>query len=209
MHVRYREKRLKATVSAILVLAVVFAVIPRTKAVAGGEIVERVETYPVSGRTGIELYRSIGERGPKSGVGRAIAHTTFKLTWRRDYRPQGTSCTLVSAVPRLIITYTLPKPSNPLPPETRKRWDTFIDGIRRHEQVHGVHMKEMVAEIEANTIGATAENDPGCKKIRQDIQAPLGAASLRQRQRSSDFDRVEMAEGANMHRLILGLVNGD
>ncbi|MET3662597.1 DUF922 domain-containing Zn-dependent protease [Aquamicrobium ahrensii] len=205
----YREKRLKATVAAFSILTAALTVTPPTYALAGGEIVERVETYSISGRTGIELYRSIGERGPKSGVGRAIAHTTFKLTWRRDYRPQGASCTLVSAVPRLIITYTLPKPSNPLPPETKKRWETFIDGIKRHEEVHGVHMKEMVAEIEANTIGATAGNDPGCKKIRQDIQAPLGAASLRQRQRSSEFDRVEMAEGANMHRLILGLVNGE
>lgn len=205
----YREKRLKATVAAFLILTTALAVAPVTHALAGGEIIERVETYSISGRTGIELYRSIGERGPKSGVGRAIAHTTFKLTWRRDYRPQGTSCTLVSAVPRLIITYTLPKPSNPLPPETKTRWETFIEGIKRHEEVHGVHMKEMVAEIEANTIGATAGNDPGCKKIRQDIQVPLGAASLRQRQRSSEFDRVEMAEGANMHRLILGLVNGE
>lgn len=185
------------------------AAVSGSPAFAGGEIIERVEHYPVSGRTGIELYRSIGERGPKSGVGRAIAHTTFKLTWRRNYQPQGTSCTLVSAVPRLIITYTLPKPSQALPPDTRKRWDNFIEGIRLHEEVHGVHMKEMVAEIEANTIGVTAENDPGCKKIRQDIQAPLGAASLRQRQRSSDFDREEMAKGANIHRLILGLVNGE
>ncbi|MET3790733.1 DUF922 domain-containing Zn-dependent protease [Aquamicrobium terrae] len=191
----------------LLAAALVFAAI--SPAVAGGEVIERVQAYSISGKTPIELYRSIGEEGPKSGVGRAIAHTTFKLTWRRDYRPQGTSCTLVSAIPRLVITYTLPKPSQALPSETKKRWDVFIDGIKRHEEVHGVHMKEMVAEIEANTIGVTAENDPGCKKIRQDIQAPLAAASQRQRQRSRDFDRVEMAEGANMHRLILGLVNGE
>lgn len=200
---------MKATIAAFLFMVCLLVAVSGSRAFAGGEIIERVENYSISGGTGIELYRSIGEHGPKSGIGRAIAHTTFKLTWRRDYRPQGTSCTLVSAVPRLIITYTLPKPVQALPPDTKKRWDSFIEGIRLHEKVHGVHMKEMVAEIEANTIGVTAENDPGCKKIRQDIQAPLGAASLRQRQRSSDFDRAEMAEGANIHRLILGLVNGE
>ena len=206
MKFQNEENRVRATALSLPLLA---AVLVSAAMPAAAEVVERVETYAISGRTPIELYRSIGENGPKSGVGQAIAHTTFKLTWRRDYRPQGTSCTLASAIPRLVVTYTLPKPAQKLPPETKKRWDVFIDGIRRHEAVHGVHMKEMVAEIEANTIGVTAENDPGCKKIRQDIQAPLAAASQRQRQRSKEFDRVEMAEGANIHRLILELVNGE
>ncbi|MFC5385379.1 DUF922 domain-containing Zn-dependent protease [Aquamicrobium segne] len=201
---------MKATVTAFWGVAVLLVMMFSSQALAAGEFIERVETYAISGQSGIELYRSIGERGPKSSVGRAIAHTTFKLTWRRNYQPQGDgSCKLVSAIPRLIITYTLPKPTGSLPPETKRRWDVFLEGIKRHEQVHGVHMKEMVAEIEANTIGVAAPDDPGCQKVRQHIQAPLGAASMRQRQRSRDFDRQEMASGANMHRLVLGLVNGE
>src|SRR5690606_28969288 len=46
---------------------------------AEGRIAERIETYPINGRTGMELYLSIGERGPKLGNTRAIAHTTFDL----------------------------------------------------------------------------------------------------------------------------------
>ena len=38
---------------------------------------EVVNTYAVSGVTGRALYDSIGERGPKVGIARAIAHTTF------------------------------------------------------------------------------------------------------------------------------------
>ena len=176
---------------------------------AYGETTERVESYSITGKTGIELYRSIGEHGPKAGVARAIAHTNFKLTWSRNYQPQEDgSCKLVSARPNLVITYTLPKPAGNLPPAVKKQWDTFIEGVRRHEQEHGVHMREMVAEIEAATIGFSVADDQKCQKVRKAIIPSLSQASQRQRERSRDFDRVEMGEGGNMHRLILALVNG-
>ena len=57
-------------------------------------------------------------------------------------------------------------------------------------------------------LGFTAENDPACRKIRQELTARLAAASATQRQQGRDFDREEFREGGNMHRLILGLVNG-
>lgn len=41
--------------------------------------VEKVKTYAISGKSGIELYQSIGENGPKAGAGRAIAITDFDL----------------------------------------------------------------------------------------------------------------------------------
>ena len=174
---------------------------------AAGTVAEKEKTYAIAGRTGLELYQSIGERGPVVGKGiRTIAHTNFKLTWRRDYAPKNGACTLVSAVPKLIITYTLPKPAGPLAPETRRRWAVFIDGIRKHEHVHGQHIREMVTEIETNTIGLSVPDDPGCKKIRQAIVAPLKAASDTQRIRSREFDHVEMGEGGNIRNLILGLV---
>jgi len=175
---------------------------------AEGRVVEQEKPYVIEGNSGIELYRSIGERGPRLGVARAIAHTNFKLTWSRKYEPQGNACTLVSARPNLVITYTLPKPAKPLSGDAAARWKIFIDGIRKHEKVHGEMIREMVARIEKTTIGMSAPDDPKCVKIRKAILVPLSEASLAQRQQSRDFDRVEMSEGGNMHRLILGLVNG-
>ena len=172
---------------------------------------EQTKTYAISGRTGPELYASIGERGPVVGsIGtRTIAHTTFDLKWSRNYQPQKDgSCRLVSAKPWMTITYTLPKPSTKLAPGAQKSWDTFIAGLRRHEKVHGEHMKDMVERILATTVGVTVPNDPKCQKIRQHIQTPLSEASLEQRQRSAEFDRVEMSNGGNVHRLILALLNG-
>lgn len=177
---------------------------------ADWQATERTATYAISGSTGMELYAAVGAKGPLlSGGSRAIAHTTFDLKWRRDYRPQPDgSCRLVSAKPFMTITYTLPKPSQKLPPDTAARWQAFIDGMAAHERVHGEHMKEMVDEIIAVTVGHSTPDDRGCKKIREEIKGPLAAASQRQRQRSRDFDRVEMSDGGNVHRLILALVNG-
>ena len=187
--------------------AVVLAIVP-SAARAEGQTVEQVKTYAISGSTAAELYASIGERGPKAGMGRAIAHTNFKLTWQRKYEPQGGACTLVSAKPKLIITYTLPQPSGRLPADLQIRWDVFYEGVRRHELVHGQMIKDMVATIEKTTIGVSVAGDPNCKKVRQEIIKPLSEASLAQREKSRDFDRVELGDGGNVHRLILGFVNG-
>jgi len=168
---------------------------------------ERVEHYRISGRSGIELYRSIGENGPTVGVGRAVAYTDFKLLWSRDYRPQADgSCKLTTARPNLTITYRLPRAPDTLPETTRRAWQAFLAGITAHEKVHGDIIVDMVRQIEAVSVGLSAPADPGCQKVRAALQEKLGALSQEQRRKSRDFDREEMREGGNVHRLILALV---
>lgn len=171
--------------------------------------VEKIENYRVSGQDGLELYRSIGANGPKVGVGRVIAYTDFKLLWSRDYRPQPDgSCTLVSAKPSLTITYRLPKAAGDMPVQTRQLWEVFIDGVTKHEKVHGEMIVDLVKAIEETSIGLTAPNDPECKKVRAELQSRLGPLSQEQRRRSREFDQVEMRDGGNVHKLVLALVNG-
>jgi len=172
------------------------------------QAVEQIKSYPVSGQTGAELYEAIGRNGPEISLGmRTIAHTSFKLTWRRNYEPQGGNCVLVSAVPKLIITYVLPKPKGKLPAALQPHWQRFYEGVRAHEKVHGDYIRDLVHAIEAETIGLTVPDDPGCTKIKAEMTKRLGALSQTQRQRSRDFDRVEMSEGGNIQQLVLGLVN--
>lgn len=170
--------------------------------------VEKVETYAISGQSGPELYRSIGENGPNVGVARAIAHTNFKLTWTRDYQARAGACVLVSAKPKLIITYTLPSPSAPLPPAIQKNWEVFLAGVSAHEKVHGAEIIDMVRKIEAATVGLTIADDPKCSKIRVEMTKRLSELSQAQRQASREFDRVELGKGGNLQKLILALVNG-
>lgn len=192
------------------VLLVAMAAAWAPAAAADWTATEQVKPYKVSGRTGIALYESIGARGPLlGGSSRAIAATTFDLKWRRDYQPQPDgSCRLVDAIPFLTIVYSWPEPSQKLAEPTASLWKTFIEGIRRHERVHGEHMREMTQRILDTTVGLTVADDPKCEKIRQEILKPLAAASEEQRRRSRDFDKAEMSDGGNVHQLILGLVNG-
>lgn len=184
------------------------AFFPHAGSAADWQPVEQEAPYTVTGRTGLELYESIGARGPKAGDGRAIAHTSFKLTWRRDYQRQGNACVLASAKPKLIITYTLPKVSGKLASPLKESWETFIEGVRTHERVHGRMIIDMVREIEAFSVGLRQENDPNCRKIRETLTRRLAEISQAQRQKSRDFDRVELSKGGNVHTLVLNLVNG-
>jgi len=174
------------------------------------EAAEQVKTYPVYGRSGPELYRSIGENGPViSGDRRTIAHTTFKLTWGRDYRERADGgCVIARNVPKLIITYTLPKPREGLPQGVASSWKRFYDGLAAHERVHGQHIIEMVQAIEDVSVGLNAPDDPGCHKVRAELQTHLKRLSDEQRARGRAFDRVEMGDGGNVQGLVLDLIQG-
>lgn len=194
---------------ALSLLAAGLAAASPSGAAAEWQPVEKVQTYSVPGATGAELYASIGARGPKLSIGtRAIAQTSFALTWSRKYENRGDACVLATAKPKLIITYVLPKPANGLPAPVKENWERFISGVRDHERVHGDYIVEMVKQIEAATVGLTVPADPNCRKIREEMTRRLGALSQEQRQRSRDFDRVELSPGGNVHTLILQLVNG-
>ena len=198
-----------------LLLCFISALLLSSPARADWKPVEKVENYAITGQTAPELYASIGERGPLIGkdvVGnkvRVIAHTNFKLTWTRDYRPEGGACVLKTARPKLIITYTLPKPAGLLPAVESKGWAVFIAGLAAHERVHGDQIVDMVRKIEAISVGLTVAGDPGCKKIRTELTNRLSELSQAQRQASRDFDRVEFGPGGNLQRLVLAFVNGE
>lgn len=191
----------------LLAVAMCIASLPMT-ARAEWQAVEKVKTYAITGTSGRELYDSIGERGPLLGPKvRAIAHTDFKLTWTRKYEPQPDgACMITANVPKLIITYTLPKPSAQLPPSTRKSWQKFIAGVEAHERVHGGFIKDMVKEIEAVSVGFSIPDDPKCSKIRVELTKRLGEISNKERRRNSDFDKVEFSDGGNLQQLVLKLV---
>lgn len=171
------------------------------------EAIEKIDHYAVNGTRPMELYQSIGERGPKLGGGRVIAHTSFKLTWQRDYQQQGQACVLASAKPKLIITYTLPKPAQKLPSDVAAKWKAFYDGIVAHEKLHGQFMKDLTQQIQDVSIGLRDENDPGCKKVRAALQAQLKPISDAHVARHSEYDQVEMSPGGAVHQLILTFLN--
>ncbi|WFP61563.1 DUF922 domain-containing protein [Mesorhizobium sp. WSM4904] len=195
---------------AVLLTTLLFS----TPALADWQPVEKIETYAISGQTVEELYVSIGDKGPligrdSAGNGRrAIAQTNFKLTWQRDYQPQGGACVLRTARPKLIITYTLPKPAGKLAPDVQARWDAFAAGLIAHEKVHGAGIVDMVDKIVAFSTGLTVADDPGCTKVRAELTQYLDKLSKAQRQASRDFDKVEFGPGGNLQKLIAAFLIG-
>lgn len=171
--------------------------------------VERIKHYSVSGKTGPQLYESIGKNGPRIRGGRpTIALTSWDLKWRRNYQPRGSACTLVSAKPFFTITYTLPKPAAKLRGATARHWKVFAAGIAAHEKVHGKYARAMVDTIIRTTVSLTVEGDPKCRKIRAEVLKRVKAALATYNVRSRAFDREEMAAGGNVHALILRLLEG-
>lgn len=161
------------------------------------------KTYAISGSSGIELYESIGSKGPKD----AIAETRYTLTWRRLFDEEGGDCRLVRFRPELAIVVVLPKPSAPLSPTLQRKWERFIAGIRKHEDVHVRMIREMIPATEAAVAGAKVENDKTCAKVKKEVSSRIDAAIANYKARSRDFDRQELSDGGNVHRLILALVN--
>ncbi len=86
--------------------------------------------------------------------------------------------------------------------------EAVYDGLAAHERVHGQHIIEMVQAIQDVSVGLSAPNDPGCHKVRAELQSHLKRLSDEQRARGRAFDRIEMGDGGNVHQLVLGLLNG-
>lgn len=203
------RRRVQLRTLPVVALAWTTLLLPPLPADAGDIRAKQVEkTYTISGTTGLELYQSIGAKGPRLGASSAIALTEFDLKWGRDYVRDGNDCVLPAVRHFLTITTTLPKPRGNLPPDLAARWRVFIDGIRAHEAVHGEYVVDMAQQIHDTTVGFRQPDDPNCKKIRKTIQVPIKAAFDRYKARNRAFEQSEMSDGGNVHQLILELVNG-
>ncbi|MEN0002111.1 MAG: DUF922 domain-containing protein [Pseudomonadota bacterium] len=189
-------------------LCLILLLMPVTANTADWQPNESTQTYTIAGTTPMELYRSIGERGPKTAQGnRAIAVTDWDLLWRRDYQKRGAGCILASALPFLTITYKMPKPSANLTGETAQRWQHFYAGIKAHEDVHGVLLQALTSTIIRDTVGLTTESDDGnCNALRAKVLAQVKIAFDAYRRDSDEFDRIEMAPGGNVRSLVRAFI---
>ena len=184
-----------------------FAIPCQTHASKNWKAKERIKSYPITGTTGRALYASIGKHGPRlKGGRRTIAHTTFDLKWRRNYKPQGSACKLVSARPFLTIIYTVPKVKTNLTGPLASKWNRFYAGILTHEKVHGKYVREAVYEIMQSTVGLTVKNDLKCQKIRTKVLQEVKTAYKNYSTKSRVFDQAETTSNGNVRQLVKALV---
>lgn len=162
--------------------------------------------YSVSGATGLEIYRNIGEQGPRVGLRRAIGLTEWDLKWRRNYLPKNGGCRVTDVKPFLTITTTLPRAVS-IPETMKRQWQAFLDGIETHEDGHALRLKIMVDEIIAATSELIVDDDPDCRKAKEDVQRRVKSAFDAYTVDNRAFETTEMSEGGNVHRLILDFVD--
>jgi predicted secreted Zn-dependent protease len=199
-----RRRALVCAALALVCAALMLAALP-ARALDWTATEETVH-YAIDGASGMALYQSIGANGPVVSLKRAIARTDNELLWGRDYVPQGTACRLAEIRPFLTITYTLPRPRGALDGAVAAKWSAFIAGITTHEEVHGALMRSMVDDIIAQTDGLVVADDPGCRKIRAEVERRVIAAHARYKAQNRAFEASEMAPGGNIRGLIMGLV---
>lgn len=196
----------------VLALALTLAAAPLAAEEPNGWTpVVKIERYAISGQSELDLYKSIGEKGPMvyRGKVRAIAYTDFKLTWTRRYENDASGgCVIAENRPNVTIIYRFPKPAGRLSPAVKANWDRFEAGIETHERQHGQFIVSMVSRMVAETVGLSAANDPSCKKVRAELTRRLGAAFKEKSGKDAAFDNVEMGDGGTVRRLVMGFVYG-
>lgn len=193
--------------AAIAAFAACMAITASSTAATAEQIKIKSTTYGISGSNGIELYMSMQRRGPRHGfLSRAIAQTSYMVEWEAEVRAVGSTCHVVSATPKLDMTYTYPQPSGNLSPQVRKRWQRFMVGVKKHEERHGSLARQMVRAAEASVKGLRTQNDGSCRRTRAEIKRRANAVYATYEARQRSFDAQEHKDRGNIERLIRRLV---
>ena len=169
----------------------------------------RTVTYSISGKDGNALLDAMDRRGPKHGfLTRAIAQTSYTVSWTVDWKEQAGACRVTNADATLSITYTYPQVKGTMPPNLQRRWVRFIAGVRKHEETHGQLARQMVGAAEKSLKDISYATDPRCRKTKAELKKRIALIYAKYEARQVEFDRVEHGEGGNVERLVTLLGKG-
>ena len=147
------------------------------------------------------------KRGPRHGLlSRAIAQTSYRVIWNTRAERADGGCRSTSGRPTLNITYAYPMPPESISPALRARWNRFMVGVRRHEEMHGKIARRMVDEAYRSIRVLRIAGDPTCKTTKRELRRRTQAVYARYEARQEQFDRIEHRDGGKIDRLIMALV---
>lgn len=178
-----------------------------TSAAAGVKVAVKTTHYEISGKSGQALVAAMDRKGPKHGfLTRAIAQTQYKVSWELEWAEKDGNCRVRKANGDLAITYVYPKVSNRLDGALGKRWTQFLNGVRKHEEVHGSIARQMVAAAEKAIRGVATKNDRGCSRIRREVAKRVNAIYSQYEAKQIRFDKGEHKEGGNVEKMLFKLL---
>jgi predicted secreted Zn-dependent protease len=193
---------------AVVLALALLAYLPLAKsAFAKVKVSEKTEYYEISGKTGVDLYRDMGRRGPRHGfLTKAIAQTRYEVTPEGHMAHEKGLCRIKGAGVTLKITYIYPKPRGPLSADLARRWKRFQADNVRHEQMHGRIAKEFAAAADTYFRRFAVKDGPSCRKAVSQLKREAKALTDRYEKKQVDFDRNEHRDGGAVDKSALALI---
>jgi predicted secreted Zn-dependent protease len=175
---------------------------------AGAKVSVKTTTFPISGVSGETILNELERKGPKHGfMSRAIAQTRYTmnsdaLAWRHD----NGVCVVTKPSVRLDITYIYPKVSGSMSGAMRARWQRFMAGVTKHEEVHGRLARQMAHAADKAISGLRVKDGKGCTRLHTEMKRVVNLVVADYEARQRRFDAVEHKSGGNIEGLIRKLV---
>jgi predicted secreted Zn-dependent protease len=133
---------------------------------ASAQVTEQREAFPVSGRTGPELARSLSREGPRLGLFKKTSGAVKStITTSLNYEKRGRECRIANASSRIVLIYKLPHATERLEPGVRKKWDRFIAVMRTRLQNHKTIAQAHRSAMDRALTGIYFANDPRCLRV--------------------------------------------
>jgi predicted secreted Zn-dependent protease len=169
---------------------------------AAPKVVEKVEYYAISGKTGPELLRDMARRGPRQGfLTKAIAQTRYETRADGRLRHAAGVCRFEGGT-TLEVTYIYPKPSHALDRDLARRWRIFQADNERHEKVHGKIARELAVELDRRLRAFALPDGPSCWKATAALKRERKALFDLYEKKQVAFDVKEHREGGPVDRSI-------
>ncbi len=195
-------RRLLSTLIAMALLS--------TAAAAGVEVKSKVETYRISGDSGMALVQAMDRHGPRHGfMTRAIAQTRYSVGWELGFKNTGGKCRLETADVTLSVNYRYPELARAASPALQAKWRRFLVGVRKHEETHGRLARQMATEARNAVMRVAFADDPGCRRARREVTRVVQTTYAKYEARQQRFDAFEHQPGGNVDRLVSRLIRRD
>lgn len=168
-------------------------------------IKEQVKFYQVSGRTGAQVHRKFGRRGPRwmrrkhgiAGIQRLVDLRNLK------YLENGNKCKILSADIVLSLVYYFPKWTNKKSAsrDTQRLWANFEKELVRHEKTHGSYFKETTRRFDKKSLKTLTTSSKGCRGSAQLAKNGLLKAYEKDEARHIAYDKREQRPSTRIRKM--------
>lgn len=171
-------------------LAALFAASAGAAELEAPDINDSIEYRDISGSNEDALSAALKQVGTSNENGdRFAANTRWQLRWNfRVEQHPGASCGLASAKTELDIHMTLPRwmPPKNASPALVKKWNTFADALRKHEDGHRDIAIE-AARVVTDRAGA-AQSERDCATLKKRLERIADDTVRQYKDKESSYD---------------------